>query len=265
MKLSNHKSGPGAAHIGFSMFGARGPLREEEGAGGSSAAPVAPPPAAPGEPAPAPGAPAEKLLPQSQVSTLIAEAKRETEAKTRARVLQEIEAAKAPPPAPKPAAKSDGSMSAADVQALLARDRAFTRATATANLNDRQLARMEAALNADNPSDVAAWSAAYIEDLGLAKLVTQPVAAIAAEPIKPAPATTPPAPATNISDKGPASSGGSRDSQGIYDTRPQDATRDDFERIATVMGREKALQFAADRINAYLRTVKLVPENRRPR
>ncbi len=263
MKLSNHKSGPGAAHIGFSMFGARGPLREEEGAGGSSAAPVAPTAAAQGEPAPAPGAPAEKLLPQSQVSTLIAEAKRETEAKTRARVLQEIEAAKAP--TPKPAAKSDGLMSAADVQALLSRDRAFTRATATANLNDRQLARMEAALNAENPSDVAAWSAAYIEDLGIGKPATQPVAALAAEPIKPTPTAPPPAPAVNISDKGPASPGGARDSQGIYDTRPQDATRDDFERIATVMGREKALQFAADRINAYLRTVKLVPENRRPR
>lgn len=191
MKQSNLKSGPGAAHIGFSMFGARGPLREEEGAGGSSAAPVAPSAAAQGEPAPAPGAPAEKLLPQSQVSTLIAEAKRETEAKTRARVLQEIEAAKAPQPAPKPTAKADGSMSAEDVQTLLSRDRAFTRATATANLNDRQLARMEAALKADNPPDVAAWSAAYIEDLGIVKQVAQP-AAPAAPPQAPQETAKPP-------------------------------------------------------------------------
>lgn len=198
MKLSNFKSGPGAAHIGFSMFGARGPLREEEGAGGSSAAPVAPSAAAQGEPAPAPGAPAEKLLPQSQVSTLIAEAKRETEAKTRARVLQEIEAAKAPA-APKPTAKPDGSMSAEDVQTLLSRDRAFTRATATANLNDRQMARMEAALKAENPSDVAAWSAAYIEDLGIVKQVTQPAAPAATAPTAeaPKPAAAPAAPSTH--------------------------------------------------------------------
>lgn len=201
MKQSNTKSGPGAAHIGFSMFGARGPLREEEGSGGSSPAPVAPTPAAPGEPAPAPGAPAEKLLPQSQVSTLIAEAKRETEAKTRARVLQEIEASKAP--APKPAAtKSDGSMSAEDVQNLLARDRAFTRATAAAGLNDRQLTRMEAALKAENPPDVAAWSASYIEDLGLAKPVTPPPAAPAAPQQAseaPKPPTAPSAPTSPVS------------------------------------------------------------------
>lgn len=195
MKLTNSKSGPGAAHIGFSMFGARGPLRSEEGSPPASAAspPVATAPAQ-GEPAPAPGAPAEKLLPQSQVSTLIAEAKRDTEAKTRAKVLQEIEAAKAPPPA-KAAAKADGSMSLEDVQSLLARDRAFTRATATANLNERQLTRMEAALKADNPSDVAAWSAAYIEDLGLAKPQPQPAPSPgAAAEVKPPPAA-PSAPA----------------------------------------------------------------------
>lgn len=199
MKPSNFKSGPGAAHIGFSMFGARGPLREEEGSGGgSSPAPVAPTAAAQGEPAPAPGGAAEKLLPQSQVSTLIAEAKRDTEAKTRARVLQEIEAAKAPA-APKPSAKSDGSMSAEDVQALLSRDRAFTRATATANLNDRQLTRMEAALKADNPPDVAAWSAAYIEDLGLVKPATPTAApaATAATLEAPKPAAAPAAPSVN--------------------------------------------------------------------
>lgn len=90
-------------------------------------------------------------------------------------------------------------MSAEDVQTLLSRDRAFTRATATANLNDRQMARMEAALKAENPSDVAAWSAAYIEDLGIVKQVTQPAApaATATTTEAPRPAAAPAAPSAH--------------------------------------------------------------------
>lgn len=190
MKTTINKHGPGGAHIGFSMFGARGPLREEEGSGGGSSTPPPVAPPAQGEPAPAPGAPAEKLLPQSQVSTLIADAKRDTEAKTRAKVLQEIADKAATPPASKPAPKGDGSMSAEDVQSLLARDRAFTRSTAKADLNERQQSRMEAAFKADAPTDVAAWCAAYIEDLGIVK---QPPAVAPTPSGSPAPTTPPPA------------------------------------------------------------------------
>ena len=198
MKHTTPKHGPGGAHIGFSMFGARGPLRDEEGNGSSPAPAALPPPAtatpAQGEPAPVPGAASEKMLPQSQVSTLIADAKRDTEAKTRTKVLQEI-ADKAAMPAPKPTPKADGSMSAEDVQSLLSRDRAFTRATAKADLNERQLMRMEAALKADVPADVAAWCTAYIEDLGIAKPATQPAALVAAPAPAPAPAPVTPTPA----------------------------------------------------------------------
>ncbi len=132
----------------------------------------------------------EKTFTQAQLSTLIAAEKRDTEAKTRAKVLQEI--ADKAAPAPKVTPKADGSMSAADVQTLLSRDRAFTRATTSAGLSDRQLARMEAALVADAPPDVAAWSAAYIEDLGIVKTTAAAPAAHStatlAEALKPAPA-----------------------------------------------------------------------------
>ena len=133
------------------------------------------------------------MLTQTQVNALMAAEKRDTEAKTRAKVLQEI--ADKAAPAPKVTPKADGSMSAADVQTLLSRDRAFTRATTSAGLSDRQLARMEAALTADAPADVAAWSAAYIEDLGIAKTVIQPAAPTTAE--APKPAAAPGAPSTH--------------------------------------------------------------------
>lgn len=80
--------------------------------------------------------------------------------------------------------------------------------------------------------------------------------------------TTAPVPvphAANISDKGPAASSNARDYEGIFETDPLRSTPDDFSRLAVKMGREKALQFVSDRVNAYLRTVKLVPDNRRQR
>lgn len=76
-----------------------------------------------------------------------------------------------------PEAKSpNGSISAADVQRLLNRERALTRAATAAGLNDRQLERMGTAMANDNPDDAAAWGAAYLADMGIGKatVTTQP-------------------------------------------------------------------------------------------
>lgn len=69
-----------------------------------------------------------------------------------------------------------------DLQMLLQRERVFTRAIATAGLTESQSARMERAMNADNPPDVAEWSRNYLEDMGLMKqaTTTTPPAAVAA-------------------------------------------------------------------------------------
>lgn len=193
-KITTH--GPGAAHIGFSMFGARGPLRSGEDVSNGAAVPPAPPPSAtppaPGEPAPpAPGAAAsEKMLPQSQVSALIAAEKRDTEAKTRAKVLQEIKDAEAAKVSPaKPKTEVSGTLSHADVQNIITRNREFDRAVITAGLSDRQISRMSQAMAADAPDNVAAWSAQYLEDMGITK-----APAAAAAPTPPASAATPPEP-----------------------------------------------------------------------
>lgn len=55
-----------------------------------------------------------------------------------------------------------------DVRALIARERAFTRAVNGAKLSDGQLARMERAFEAEQPEDVAGWVKSYLTDFGLA-------------------------------------------------------------------------------------------------
>lgn len=83
-----------------------------------------------------------------------------------------------------------------------------------------------------------------------------------------APQTRPPSPppgyaqpTTNISDKGSAAPTAATDPDAIYETRPLDATSFDFDRLVTKHGHHRAHEIAARNINAYLRTVRLVPDN----
>lgn len=171
----NHRS-YGAAHgaaFGRSMmFGSRGPLLSPEDGNGAGATggetTSTSTTTTTGTPGTAPaGAGGEKLLTQAQVNALVAQARREG---------RESAAQQTPPPqtttqpkATTPPAGEAQPMTAEAVQQLMQRERAFTRATATAGLSEKQLARMEAAFNAEKPADVAAWSAGYLEDMGFAK------------------------------------------------------------------------------------------------
>ena len=85
-----------------------------------------------------------------------------------ARRLEEDRARRVAPKAPEQTDKRTA-ITADDVTALLASQRAFDRVTASANLTDRQLERMEAARKAENPPDVAAWARGYLADMGLGK------------------------------------------------------------------------------------------------
>jgi len=107
--------------------------------------------------------------------------------------------------APAAAATPEPSMSATEVQQLIARDRAFTRVTATAGLSDRQVERMEAALRAENPADVSQWSRDYLADMKLGQPATAattspatatPTATVAPT-AQPAPAAAPSAPSAH--------------------------------------------------------------------
>ena len=149
----------GAAHLGPATGHpwARGPLLSPEGdgvgagAGGESTATTGESTATTSEAGTAPPA-GEKHLPQSQVNVLVANARREG----REAALRERPATPGKEPAPKGA---ETAAAPADlVRQEVSRVRTFERAIAPHALNDRQVARMEEALSAANPSDVAAWS-----------------------------------------------------------------------------------------------------------
>ena len=103
--------------------------------------------------------------------------------------------------APAVASPAQG-MTAAEVEAMLERERAVTRATVEHKLTDAQIKRMRSALKAENPDDVSTWSAAYLADMGLAKAST-PTQPAPATPVAPTAPTQPPA-----SDKGSPAPGG---------------------------------------------------------
>jgi hypothetical protein len=90
-------------------------------------------------------------------------------------VAKRLEEDRARRVAPKPEqADKKVAITADEVTALLASQRAFDRVTAGAGLSDRQLERMEAARRADNPPDVAAWARGYLEDMGLGRSNVNP-------------------------------------------------------------------------------------------
>lgn len=75
---------------------------------------------------------------------------------------------------------------AGDVRAIIARERAFTRAVNGVKMSDGQLARMERAFELEQPDDVSGWVKGYLSDFGL-------VSATAPAPATPPTQQTPPA------------------------------------------------------------------------
>lgn len=178
--------------------------------------------------------------------------------------------APAPTPVEAPAAPSaPGGMTAAEVQTLMARERAFTRAVASASLTDRQLARMEETYRAVNPPDPAEWARGYLEDMGIGKANATPATPTPSDNNKPAQPQAAPvaasAPGPTFSDKGPAATSSARDPAAILQHRPTEATMDDFRRLSAQHGQLKALQMWTDQAMAYLQTVRVVPESKRQR
>lgn len=66
-----------------------------------------------------------------------------------------------------PETNAHPSVPAEDVQALIARERAFNRAISSVRLNDTQFARMEKAFQLEKPEDPSAWVRSWTADLGI--------------------------------------------------------------------------------------------------
>ncbi len=54
-----------------------------------------------------------------------------------------------------------------DVKALIARERAFSRASSSVRLNETQMSRMEKAFELEKPDNPADWVKGYVADLGI--------------------------------------------------------------------------------------------------
>ena len=169
--------------------------------------------------------------------------------------------APAPVPVEAPAAPSPVSgMTAAEVQTMMARQRAFDRAVTAAGLSDEQIATVEGVFQAVNPQEPAAWLAGFIKTMGLGKGSAPP-------PTQPEPPKAPPAaPAAatpSFSDKGPAATSMSRDPIAILQHNPLQATRDDYARLVAMQGPDKALETWRNHSMAFLQRTRVRPDGRR--
>jgi hypothetical protein len=183
------------------------------------------------QPAEGKAAPAVKLFTQDEVSRIAANARAEGRAEKQQATTQRETTKTAATPS------NGNSITQADVQSLIARDRAFNRAVMTAQLTDGQARRMEAALAAENPADVAAWSATWIEDMGLMKQAPQQPATQNGTTVDPAKsgAAAPSAPSGSVN---PANHGGVPDlwslSVAQIDAMGPAGVRAEYEKIMAV-------------------------------
>lgn len=166
------------------------PTTTEPQATGTTVQPATPP-AAPAAPAPAPSpAPAQspRTFNQEEVNAIVRDRLNEDRARRpAAAATQPAAQAPATPPQAAPAATAapSASLSATDVQQMIARHGQFVRAVTEAGLNAGQQSLMERALQHENPPDVVVWAKEWITTMGLGK---------PAEPTATTPATATPAP-----------------------------------------------------------------------
>jgi hypothetical protein len=247
-------------------------LMNKEGAspGGGAAPP------SPGQPPAEPGAPPTSVVPLDQVKGLVDQAVE----RTRNGIFADLRKAgvfKDDKPAgggehgaggdKPPAPGSTQSLDPTQLNALLERRDTFTRVATKAQLTDPQFARMRAAFQSENPSDVTAWSSSYLTDMGLVKDPTAPPNAGQPPPQDPN-VPKPPAgsnAAPPRSDKGPPSPGDAKDYDKALLENPLELTKVDIERLRAKYGFEEANAKIKDNVMRALAKVKVVGDPRDPR
>jgi hypothetical protein len=233
-------------------------LRNEEGASPGGGAPPADSPTAPQGAAP---------LDVNAIGSLIKGVVAESFGELRNGLFADLRKAGAlkqdKPPAPTPAptpveAPAASGMTASDVQTLMARERAFARATASVGLSPEQEALVEQTYRAVNPPDPYEWASTFIKVMGLGKPPQAPAAAAPA-PAQPTPTVANP----TAFDKGPAASSAARDPLAILQNDPRKSTMDDYRRLVAQHGEVKAGEIWRNHVMSFLSTVKVRPDGRR--
>jgi len=176
----------------------------------------------------------------------------------KAGLLKKDEPAPAQTPAPQPAAApASTGLTAVDVQRMLDRNTALTRAEVEHKLNAAQIKRMRTMLEAEKPEDAAEWVNSFVADMGIVKAAPQPTTPAT---VTTQPATTPAKP--NVSDRGTAAPTDLRDSEGVLNSRPLEMTGHDVDALILKHGQTKGLQMFQERVLAALRNVRIRPSGR---
>lgn len=246
-------------------------LRNEEGASPGGGTP-APAPA----PAPANGAAAAPAITADLLREALAPVMTEMRTEIRNGVFAELRKAgalgkekpNAEPAAPAPAAApAPSGPTLAEIERTVETKLVVQQMLAD-GLTESQVGYLKAAIEHSKPDNIIAFARSWRADLGLAKAPTQPVSqpATAQTPSASAPAqgATPAAPikAPNLGAPAP---GDSLDVEALIASQPLNASSHDFENLAAKVGRAKAEQMVQASVNAFLKTVRIVPENRRRR
>jgi len=179
--------GPGAAHIGFAMFGARGPLLNAVGGGaaGGGAPAAAPPTATPGAPAAQPQASpgAAPAIDEAALRTAEQRGRDSAFAELRRSGALKKSALAAMDGTATPATPQGATQAPADPRLLRELDRAIGKSGMTDKLNEQQWKRAERDFLAEKPSDAVAWLKDYFPGIGTpAATTTPPTAATAGSP-----------------------------------------------------------------------------------
>lgn len=157
-------------------------------------------------------------------------------------------------PTPSAPVAAQAGLSMADVEALLERKGIVASRAAKYGLSETQAKRFEAAMSGVPRESLQAEADSYLNDMGLAKAPPPPVPAqtqAQAQPAKP-----------NISDRGTAAPIDTRDTDGVFNSRPLEMTGHDFDAFVTKHGQDKGLQMFQERVLAALANVRIKPPSR---
>lgn len=242
-------------------------LMNEADSSPGNGAPVAP--AAPAQPpASNAAAPAPATLPVDQLAGVIAEQM----ASLRNGIFADLrkagvfkdkpqEAPAAAPQAPSPAPAS--ASPAVDPASLLALRDAFDDASSDLKLTkgQRQLLRDHVMQRRPDTSAVDSIVADYVKRAGWGEPKDVPSTSVAPPEATQQPAPVQPA-KPNISDRGTAAPTDLRDSEGVVNSRPLEATSHDVDVLVLKHGYEKGMQIFQERVLAALRNVRIKPPGR---
>jgi hypothetical protein len=162
-----------------------------------------------------------------------------------------------------PGAPAPAGVSMADMERSIEIKFAVQQMRSEHGLSDAQATHLKTHLDHSRPSDAFSAAKSYLSDLGLAKVsAPNPVTQNTAPPVAVAPSQTTPIKTANLGAPAP---GDSVDVEALVTSQPLNMSGHDYDNLVAKVGKPKAEQMVQSSINAYLKTVRLAPDNRRRR